>query len=139
MDRKRLRECVIRGNKEKSISFKRVHNDSIRVNEYSLCTGLEDTSRQALEVQRRYKRDLREKVLPAKNKPVYRETNQLSTKANNDRIDNPTESISTKLKEYLPEIVRALKESKGVFIKGGTGIGKTTEMPRLLLERLDLK
>lgn len=44
--------------------------------------------------------------------------------------------LGASLSQSAEEIVRGLKESRCVIIKGGTGSGKTTQVPQLLLQRL---
>jgi len=51
-------------------------------------------------------------------------------------LSERTERAAPALEEYVDEIMRSLKETKGVVIKGGTGVGKSTQVPKHILAHL---
>ncbi|KAI5172398.1 pre-mRNA-splicing factor ATP-dependent RNA helicase DHX16 [Nematocida sp. LUAm3] len=65
-----------------------------------------------------------------------KEKNKLDRESNKNSESSESYSL---ISEYLPEILRGLQETKGVFIQGGTGCGKSTVVPKLLIEALNPK
>ncbi|KAI5192362.1 pre-mRNA-splicing factor ATP-dependent RNA helicase DHX38/PRP16 [Nematocida minor] len=119
MDKDALRSLIMSSNSSKKI------RKSNRIDDMLFGTLLDEQCRTALSVQKKYSEYLK----PAKTKghqKIKIEKESETEKVKNDEI----------LHRYKDEILSVLRENSAVIIKGGTGAGKTTQIPKILLEIL---
>ncbi|KAI5163604.1 pre-mRNA-splicing factor ATP-dependent RNA helicase DHX16 [Nematocida ausubeli] len=116
----------LQGLLEKQPQRKRV-NKSTRIHDLLYGTLLDHACENALLVQKEYKEYL---------KPVKTARHIKTLNKNQEVIKEWEKSLELKdiIGAYKEEIIMALRESKAVVIKGGTGAGKTTQIPKILLE-----
>lgn len=124
MDSREKLERII-GNRNGLLDSKKQKKES-RIDSLLYGTLLDAQCKNALSTQRLYREYFRpvKKNLPNRKKELEIEVENRPNRPN----------IITRIHKYKGKILSALKESPAIIIKGGTGTGKTTQIPQMLME-----
>lgn len=108
---------------------RKAHKKETKIDRILYGTLLDSECRSALTTQKRHREHF---------KPIPRRivSNKKHTK---EKTDRKTNSQTGRIYKYKEEILSILQENSVVIIKGGTGTGKTTQIPQMLMEILSEK